>query len=612
MPPPGLSAAVARARRAVAPADPRPDGALLAAFVAARDGEAFAALVERFGPMVFAVCRRATGHHQDAEDAFQAVFVVLARRAAAVVPREAVGGWLYGVAVRTAREARTMAARRSAREAPSSHLTDSAGSAVGPEPDLAAVIDAELAALSEKDRALLVRCDLRDESQVEVAAALGVPVGTVYSRLAAARKRLAARLTARGVAPGAGGLAVALGGAAAAAVPADLPARAVAAALTPEHAPAAVAALSHGVLRAMFLHKLKLVPLALAAVASAAVAAGLLAAPSATAPQPAPPARVAAAQPAASKVAPVAKGPNRILLSKDRALVMVDPDGKNLTPVAAFDPEAGYAYDAKLSPDGTRVAVVRSVGAAQGDAVSRRSLFVFPASGKGEPADLNVDGESAYWSADGTELVVARANDRPGGKGGPNFEHRVVDAKTGKASAVKLPADHIVTGWLADGRFSTTRLGGTPADPTARVYVMNRDGTEARAVTDATAVVAGGMPSPDGTRMLGQRPVFKAGANRVDVDEEYLVLIDTATGRVTPVTGVPPGGDLHGYCWSPDGKRIAYTWRQVHPGTPDERARTETESRLVVADPDGKNARTVLSAKGPSQWTITLGAPDWR
>src|SRR5690242_12870418 len=106
MPHAGLSAAVSRARRAAGRSvpDTRSDGAVLAAFLAGRDPDAFAELVARFGPMVFAVCRRVTGHHQDAEDAFQAAFVVLARKAAAVAPREAVGAWLHGVAVRTARE----------------------------------------------------------------------------------------------------------------------------------------------------------------------------------------------------------------------------------------------------------------------------------------------------------------------------------------------------------------------------------------------------------------------------------------------------------------------------------------------------------------------------
>src|SRR5262245_15010313 len=117
MPQPSLAAVVSRTRRAVAPtAKVRSDGGLLTAFVTDGDHDAFAELVTRFGPMVFAICHRVTGHRQDAEDAFQAAFVILARKAASIAPREAVGNFLYGVAVRTAREARAMAARRCSRE----------------------------------------------------------------------------------------------------------------------------------------------------------------------------------------------------------------------------------------------------------------------------------------------------------------------------------------------------------------------------------------------------------------------------------------------------------------------------------------------------------------
>src|ERR1700681_741848 len=96
--------------------DTLPDGQLLARFVAGQDEAAFAALVRRHGPMVLGVCRRVLRHAQDAEDVFQATFLILARKASSVLKREAIGSWLYRVAYRAAQEARVMRARRRARE----------------------------------------------------------------------------------------------------------------------------------------------------------------------------------------------------------------------------------------------------------------------------------------------------------------------------------------------------------------------------------------------------------------------------------------------------------------------------------------------------------------
>jgi RNA polymerase sigma factor (sigma-70 family) len=180
------------------------DGELLTAFIDHRDGDAFAALVGRHGPMVWGVCRRLLPAHE-AEDAFQATFLVLVRKAATVTPRDLVGNWLYGVARQTALQARRTAARRRAREAnvartPDSAATDDLGR------DLEPILDEEISLLPEHYQSVIVLCDLEGLTRKEAASRLGVPEGSIASRLARARSKLAKRLTKRGVAVSAAAL----------------------------------------------------------------------------------------------------------------------------------------------------------------------------------------------------------------------------------------------------------------------------------------------------------------------------------------------------------------------------------------------------------------------
>ena len=236
--------------------DTASDADLLGAFVRTRDADAFETLVRRHGPMVLGVCRRVLGYH-DAEDAFQAVFLVLARRAAGLVPRDRLANWLYGVAYRTALRGQHMAARRRAREA---QLGDSVQPSIEdaePAADLSAVLDRELSRLPERLRLPVVLCDLEGRTRRQVARELGIPDGTLSNRLATARKLLADRLRRRGVSLPAGGLAVFLAREGSSNVSAQLIAAAVRTATVHPVASAAVSALTREVEKAMFLTKLK-------------------------------------------------------------------------------------------------------------------------------------------------------------------------------------------------------------------------------------------------------------------------------------------------------------------------------------------------------------------
>jgi RNA polymerase sigma factor (sigma-70 family) len=176
------------------------DGELLGSFVTRRDDAAFAALVRRHGPMVLGVCRRVLRDPQDAEDAFQAVFLVLVRKAASLRQRELVGNWVYGVAHRTALEARSMRARRNSFEKQVTAMPEPAIREPDASPDLLPFLDEEILLLPDKYRLPVVLCELGGLSRRDVARQLSIPEGTLSSRLATARKRLAVRLARRGLA----------------------------------------------------------------------------------------------------------------------------------------------------------------------------------------------------------------------------------------------------------------------------------------------------------------------------------------------------------------------------------------------------------------------------
>jgi RNA polymerase sigma factor (sigma-70 family) len=251
--------------RQILDADGLRDGDLVSRFAAAGDEAAFAALVERHGPLVFGLCRRVLQSTHDAEDAFQATFLVLARRASSLRREGSVAGWIYGVAYRVARKMKTQRGKRGEleRKAP-------VPAPAGP-PDLSwrelqAVVDEELQRLPETQRQPLLLCYLQGLTQEEAAARLGWPRGTLKRRLERGRDVLRGRLTRRGLSlaaalvatlPAGDALAVPPPTALSAAVPRAAALFALNKPLPAKLAAAHVVTLAEGVLRTMLAAKLK-------------------------------------------------------------------------------------------------------------------------------------------------------------------------------------------------------------------------------------------------------------------------------------------------------------------------------------------------------------------
>jgi RNA polymerase sigma factor (sigma-70 family) len=243
-----------------------PDRQLLEAFVTRRDEVAFEMLLQRHGPMVMGVCRRLLRDCHDAEDAFQATFLVLVRKARSISTPALLGNWLYGVAYRTALEAKRASARRKAKERQAGMARIEAGEHQK-SLDWRPLLDQELSRLPLKYRCPVVLCDLEGKTHGEAAQLLGCPVGTVGSRLARARARLAKRLSRHGLPVSVGALSMALSqGEATAVVSPPLIAATVKAAswlaagqaLTASVVSANVALLVKGVMQSMFLTNVKI------------------------------------------------------------------------------------------------------------------------------------------------------------------------------------------------------------------------------------------------------------------------------------------------------------------------------------------------------------------
>jgi RNA polymerase sigma factor (sigma-70 family) len=261
------------------------DGQLLEDYLRRHDRSALAALIRRHGPMVWGVCRRVLRNDHDAEDAFQATFLVLVRKASSVRQREMLANWLYGVAHRTALNARATTAKRKARERQVTQMPEPAATEADLWHDLQPLLDQVLSRLPDKYRVAIALCDLEGKTRKEAARQLSVPEGTLAARLARGRVMLAKRLARHGLGVSGGALGMLLAqNITSAAVPTSVVSNAIQAASVCAAGQAAatsvistkVAALTEGVLKSMLLSKLKAAVVLILAFAALGIGASAL------------------------------------------------------------------------------------------------------------------------------------------------------------------------------------------------------------------------------------------------------------------------------------------------------------------------------------------------
>jgi RNA polymerase sigma factor (sigma-70 family) len=520
------------------------DGELLQRFVAGRDEAAFELLVRRHERLVLGVCRRVLRDPHDAEDAFQATFLVLARKAAGISDRESVAGWLYRVAYRVALRARAGAAGRGRHERTTPDL-----SAV-PAPDdadraaawreLRPLLDREVGRLPEKYRVPIILCYLESRTYDEAARQLGISRGTVSTRLTRARELLRRRLTRCGLAMSGALLALLLAEQAADAAAPDGLVDATVKASLPFAAgrsaaglvSAKVLTLTEGALNAMFLTKLKVVAGVLVVVTLLGLGAGALTRVGAAGDPPAKNARDEKPGPAG----PRTSGLDQSVQEPAPAQEESAPDEKTAPWQVRADVVGGKDEftSVMFSPDARLLVTASLDGSAQlWDALSGKEV---------RRLETGAPVYAAAFSPDGKVLATA------GGERGKSGEVILWDVATGKEmDAIRGRPDVLVTAALSpDGRV----LAYGSRDGTVSVWDIAQ---RRKRVWGAEATVFGLAFSPDGKLLASAggeefvREGNKAGELR---------LWDPMTGREVAVLEGPTN-TVSSLAFTPDGKTLA-------------------------------------------------------
>jgi RNA polymerase sigma factor (sigma-70 family) len=542
------------------------DGQLLARYTASNDGPAFTALVARHGPMVAATCRAVLQREHDVEDAFQATFLVLARKAGSVRAGDVLGGWLHRVAYRIAVQANIELKRRRRRESDVSPMDIPATVHSVPDLELLAIVHEEIDRLPERQRLPVVLCDLEGLSYEHAAMQIHATVPALRCRLSKARERLRARLARRGVTASALAAVLASTTKAAAAVAASWAEAAIAAA-TGGASTAAAAALAQTILRRILITKLKIVvatAVATAAIVSAGVAMGT-AQPKNHEPE-------TNARGISHSSAPTVDPPVRVTTSNALIEVhgrVVDPEGRAVAGAtvrtALLNREVKPAPEVTSGPDGRffmRVPPWRWNSAMrQRDAMFPWVVASAPGFGPGWASAVREPGAPG-------EFTIRLVAD------GPPIEGRIVDLEGRPIAGAQVRAGQVwfardgkLSDWLAraevggvggpwqgldslpttitattgdDGRFRLAGIGhdriaelviSGPTIAAAQLYAVNRDGP-----TIHTANPGAMTPEQSRTTYHARRLEYVAAPTKPIQG----IIRDKDTGR--PIAGVKLGG----------------------------------------------------------------------
>jgi RNA polymerase sigma factor (sigma-70 family) len=590
------------------------DGQLLERFIAGRDESAeagFAALVERHGPMVLRVCRQILRDAHDTEDAFQATFLVLARRASSVRKRESLASWLYGVAHRVASRCQADSARRRAHERRRAAMTtlqsldDTDRHSLEDWPEL----HEEIERLPAKCREAIVLCYLEGLTTEAAARRLACAQGTVMSRLSRGRDRLRQRLTRRGLAPAVGiATAGVLANGSDAAVPAALIHSVVqsaihtaAGATAARGTPAKVVALTEGVLKMMVRSRLRGIAGAVMALGAVAAGMGMFVYRTAGArPQDEPAAKTArAALPVSRKDDPsrTAKGSAGELVV--RAADLSQKGGEEpFIGIVAIDPQTakwrtiytGLAVGpGPVSPDG-RYLVSAIIG--RNPDPQAAGIWVYDLTGQTPPRRIFEKQGQPFWANDGRQVIIGV----PVGERYRKFETWRVNADGSGRARLPIPDDDLVLDCSRDGTWLATRtLGGEPTHK-GRLTVVHPDGTGARYLTEGSAnddFFSIFKISPDG-RSIAYVEIKTVG----DVRHSSLFVADIEGKRPREIPVKLDPGTSAGVRWSPDGSRLALNLF-------DDRTK---EGSIELVDLDGSNLQKVPLP--PGRWNLHVS--DWQ